>query len=131
MAIIAVARKLVTVAFLMLKNNEPYRYARPELMREKFTTVPAAGAEKKAKSARPRTKRKPSLDEVYQAAGLPLVRCPEELPAGEQRMLAERELEGFVAELYHPAEADVPAAAPQRGSQRSSTTGRPAGRPKK
>jgi hypothetical protein len=31
-AIIAVARKLVLVAYLMLKNNEPYRYARPDLM---------------------------------------------------------------------------------------------------
>jgi transposase len=29
-AITAVARKLVTIAFLMLKNNEPCRYARPE-----------------------------------------------------------------------------------------------------
>lgn len=29
-AITAVARKLVTIAYLMLKNNEPYRYARPE-----------------------------------------------------------------------------------------------------
>jgi transposase len=38
-AIIAVARKLVTIAFLMLKKNEPYRYARPELMRNKFATL--------------------------------------------------------------------------------------------
>lgn len=38
-AITALSRKLVTSAFLMLKNNEPYRYARPELMREKFTKL--------------------------------------------------------------------------------------------
>ena len=31
-AITALARKLVTVAYLMLKNREPYRYARPMLM---------------------------------------------------------------------------------------------------
>src|SRR6185436_8081090 len=28
-AVIATARKLVTIAYLMLKNNEPYRYAKP------------------------------------------------------------------------------------------------------
>src|SRR5262249_14788628 len=38
-AITAVARKLVTIAYLMLKNNEPYRYAKPELMRVKFTKL--------------------------------------------------------------------------------------------
>lgn len=31
--IVATARKLVTIAFLVLKHQEPYRYARPELMR--------------------------------------------------------------------------------------------------
>ena len=38
-ALMALARKLVTVAYLMLKHNEPYRYARPELMAEKFTSL--------------------------------------------------------------------------------------------
>ncbi len=38
-AITAVARKLVTIAYLMLKHNEPYRYSRPELMRAKFTRL--------------------------------------------------------------------------------------------
>jgi hypothetical protein len=31
----ALVRKLATVAYLMLKHNEPYRYARPELMAKK------------------------------------------------------------------------------------------------
>jgi len=39
MVITAVARKLVMIAYLMLKYNEPYRYAKPELMRVKFTTL--------------------------------------------------------------------------------------------
>ena len=43
--------------------------------------------------------------EVYRDAGLPAVTCPEELTSGEQRMLAERELDEFVAELYHPMAA--------------------------
>src|SRR4051812_21906009 len=38
-AITAVARKLATIAYLMLKNHEPYRYAKPELMREKFAKL--------------------------------------------------------------------------------------------
>src|SRR3982751_4778950 len=35
-AVIATARKLVTIAYLMLKNNEPYRYAKPELVKGKL-----------------------------------------------------------------------------------------------
>jgi transposase len=110
-AIMAVARKLVTVAFLMLKNNEPYRYARPELMRQKFAALKTrslepSGADEPAKP-KPRAQRRSGLAEVYRAAGLPAVTCPEELPTGEQRMLAERELDEFVEALYHPAAASA------------------------
>jgi transposase len=108
-AIMAVARKLVTIAFLMLKNNEPYRYARPALMRGKFAALQARGQESRGSDGsakpKPRAKGKPGLAEVYRAAGLPAVTCPEELTSGEQRMLAERELDEFVAELYYPAAA--------------------------
>jgi hypothetical protein len=38
-AVVATARKLVTVAFLMLKHNEPYRYAEPDTVREKLSEV--------------------------------------------------------------------------------------------
>jgi transposase len=99
-AITALARKLVTIAFLMLKNNEPYRYARPELMREKFSKLNVL----KPKSIAPRKagQAKPGLGEIYKAAGLPQVTSPENLPAGEQHMLKERQLNGFVQELYRP-----------------------------
>jgi hypothetical protein len=105
-AIMAAARKLVTVAFLMLKHNEPYRYSRPELMREKFAALQRKGAATRStpQSARQRRQGKPGLAEVYQAVGLPQVTCPEELSAGEQRMLTERELTEFVEELYRPSE---------------------------
>lgn len=118
-AIPAAARKLVTVAFLMLKHNEPYRYARPDLMREKFAALQARGSESKSTTAaaRPRAKGKPGLAEVYWAAGLPAVTGPDELPAGEQRMLTERELTDFVAELYQPA------AGSSRGKQRAAGLG--------
>ncbi|MFO0806447.1 MAG: IS110 family transposase [Gemmataceae bacterium] len=35
-AVIATARKLVTIAYLMLKNNEPYRYAKLDVVKGKF-----------------------------------------------------------------------------------------------
>jgi transposase len=103
-AITAVARKLVTGAFLMLKNTEPYRYSRPELMREKFAALQSRGSPTsgEARAPRPRGKGKPGLAEVYRAAGLPDVTSPAGLPAGEQRMLTERELTELVAELYEP-----------------------------
>ena len=34
--VIATARKLVTIAYLMLKHNEPYRYAKPCVVRGKL-----------------------------------------------------------------------------------------------
>jgi hypothetical protein len=40
-AIAALARKLALVAYLMLKHDEPYRYARPQLMRAKFARLKA------------------------------------------------------------------------------------------
>ena len=100
-AITAVARKLVTIAYLMLKNNEPYRYAKPELMRTKFAKlqVPSPGADG---SARPpqRANTGAGLAEVYRAVQLPSVTTPEGLPAGERRMLAAEGLEDFVQGLY-------------------------------
>jgi hypothetical protein len=114
-AITAVSRKLVTVAYLMLKNDEPYRYARPELMREKFSKL-RAGGERGSEAANPRlTAAGARLAEVYEAAGLPPATAPRGLPAGESRMLAERGLGDFVEGLY---EAPVPGPG-----------GRPAGRP--
>jgi hypothetical protein len=107
-AITAVARKLVTVAYLMLRDGEPYRYARPELMRAKFSKRPARGGGSPGAPGRRRrlTAAGARLPEVYEAAGLPRAKGPGELPAGERRMLAERGLEGFVAGLYAPAGAD-------------------------
>jgi transposase len=131
-AITAVARKLVTVAFLMLKNNEPYRYARPELMREKFRKVagPAAGERPDARARPPRRRGKPNLAEVYRAAGLPAVRRPEELSPGERRMLTERHLDDYVAALYHPERSNTPVTEAKQDKGRSAPAGRPAGRPR-
>jgi len=126
-AITAVARKLVTVAFLMLKNNEPYRYARPELMRAKFATLQARNSEPEGttRTTKSRAKGKPGLAEVYRVAGLPEVTSPEELPAGEQRMLSERELTEFVVELYQPVGGPGRAKQQTAGRGQKRGTGRP------
>ena len=121
-AITAVARKLVTIAHLMLKNNEPYRYARPELMREKFTALKVMPTGQKAKNFAP--KMKPGLADIYSAAKLPRVTIPDQLPKGEQKMLTDRKLRQFVQDLYRPAAAQPPDQPLPR------KPGRPVGRPK-
>lgn len=111
-AITALARKLVTIAFLMLKNNEPYRYARPDLMRRKFTKLKVIS--KVSASC--------GLEEIYRSAKLPAVTTPTALPTGEQCMLKKRKLTSYVAELY------AGDAGPNK-NLRSASRGRPTGRP--
>jgi len=113
-AITALARKLVTIAYLMLKSNEPYRYARPDLMRRKFLKLKVL-----SKASSPGS----GLAGVYQDAKLPAVTVPAALPNGEQRMLKQRKLTSYVADLYadnassketsHPAKQGRPKGRPQ------------------
>lgn len=69
-AVIGTARKLVTVAYLMLKNNEPYRYAKPDVVRGKL-----ADCRRKAGKAPSRAKAAGSggsrLNDLYREHGLP------------------------------------------------------------
>ena len=104
-ALMAVARKLTTVAFLMLKHNEPYRYARPERMADKFTKLRSRHRTDEAAETSPslRPAARSGLSKVYEQVGLPPVVSPEDLPAGEQQMLSHRKLTGYVQELYQPA----------------------------
>ena len=60
----------------MLKINEPYRYARPELMREKFSALKILAKGPKAKPS----SQKSGLADIYQSAKLPRVRIPNQLP---------------------------------------------------
>ena len=105
-AITAVARKLVTIAYLMLKNNEPYRYAVAKRVHEKFTGLGTAATGKPARSKPGSAPR--DLPAACAKHGLPPVRRFDELPAGEQRMLRDRELEPTVRELHaQPAAASA------------------------
>ncbi len=98
-AVCATARKLVGVAWLMLKNNEPYRYANPSTTQQKLARLRVAvtGTHRKPEhkgrrpgvknGANPPTRLTPSLSKVCQQEGLPPVHGFEDLPAGEQRVL--------------------------------------------
>lgn len=101
-ALMALARKLVTVAYLMLKHNEPYRYALPERMAEKFRELHNKYVPAEQRGRRPRRSARPGLREVYQQAGLPPTCPPKEFPSGERRMLEERKMSDFVQELHRP-----------------------------
>ena len=101
-------------------NNEPYRYARPDLMREKFSNLKLLPKRPAAKRGSP----KPGLADVYGDAKLPRVRIPNQLPKGESRILDDRGLRQFVQDLYIP-----PAARPADKTS-ATKSGRPAGRPK-
>lgn len=120
----AVARKLVAVAWLMLKHGEPYRYARPERMATKFAQLrskyrPRGSQAPALPDAGLRTAARAGLSSVYTGAGLPPVTRPDELPAGERRMLAERQLTGFVEQLYRPATPRSKASAAKAQKPRS------------
>jgi transposase len=107
-AVVATARKMVTIAWHMLKNKEPYRYATPRSTDAKLAgvRVRATGTKRKggvpkgtkaiAKLNEGKSRTIPSLDEVYTRGGLP-VRKP--LAEGEKRMIRESGTEQYVASL--------------------------------
>ena len=82
-AVVATARKMVTIAWHMLMNKEPYRYAVPQSTEIKLAglRVRATGAKRKTgppkgskparKAAGEKSRTVPSLDEVYSREGLP------------------------------------------------------------
>lgn len=104
-AVVATARKLVTIAWRMLRDSEPYRYADPKAGKAKFDRLRIRATGKRRKGGNPKgagrpaayasgkpTRARPSLDQVYQDAQLP------PLPAaspGERRMLAENGVAEF------------------------------------
>jgi transposase len=105
-AVVATARKLVTIAWQMLKNNEPYRYAQPDPTETKLQRMRGrATGERRAggmpKGPRPatygtKTRLVPPIDEVLRRHGLPEV-AP--LPLGELRMLRENKLLPFLEDI--------------------------------
>lgn len=114
-AIVASARKLVTIAFLMLKHQEPYRYAKPELMRKKFRELHHTATGERLPPQR--TKRPRGLADIYRDLGLPDIAAPAALPKGERTMLEKRKLTAWVDELH---DSDRPVRPTQSNSKAKS-----------
>jgi transposase len=113
-AVVATARKLVVIAWHMLKANEPYRYAQPQTVEYKLEQlrVMATGEKRKRGYAkgtpRPatygsgqRVQRVRSLVQVCERAALPHPLTVDHLPAGEVRMLERNGTLTFVQESQH------------------------------
>jgi hypothetical protein len=87
-AVVATARKLITIAWHMLKNNEPYRYAQPRTTETKLSRLRVAAGERrktgpkkgtpapKKKVGQMPTKRIPPMAEVYEKEALPKISPP-------------------------------------------------------
>jgi transposase len=103
-AVVAVARKLVTIAFLMLKNDEPYRYAKPDTVRAKLNEVRRKAGEAPPKKGRGKAaageKAAGRLNATYRRSGLPVAKTPEQWSAGERRALDAAGATGFAREVH-------------------------------
>jgi transposase len=96
-AVVATARKLVTIAWLMLRHGEPYRYALPRPTERKLSRLRVAATGKKRKVGLPKGSPRPeaygsgqgartipALGDLYAAEGLPATKP---LAPGEQAAL--------------------------------------------
>ncbi len=103
-AVIATVRKLVTIAYLILANNEPYRYAKVEVLKDKLTNC-----QRKAKLAPIQRRRsvrviieESPLNELYRQHQMPVCQYPSQWSAGERRALAAAEVTTFVEGVHMP-----------------------------
>jgi transposase len=104
-AVVATARKLVTIAWHMLRNNEPYRYALPASTEEKLRRLRVLATGQRRKTGPPRgrpaaaplapglrSKTIQGLPAVYASEGLPALSAPK---AGEVRMMEQTGVAAF------------------------------------
>jgi len=121
-AVVAVARKLVTIAWHILTKRNPYRYSLPRAAETKFARlrVLATGSKKKTgcQIGTPRSKNygtgrrvkyAKSLNQVYGENGLPPIA---DLPRGELAMLRQRGLHGWADENIHKGKPIIIQATP-------------------
>jgi len=108
-AVTATARKMAEIAFLMLKNREPYRYAKPTQVETKLAKLRVRATGEVRPPTRREGKRRPAeaaqgdwvrrirpLAEVYEREGLPAMHP---IGAGEQRALRAAKVKTFVEGL--------------------------------
>lgn len=113
-AVTATARKLVKIAYLMLKHNEPYRYALPEPTQRKLASLDRRVGAPRQRYQRveglPRQRREPgtrarnvrSLPEVCEREALPTVSGPEDIAEGEKRMLSDQGVTAHHRQIQSP-----------------------------
>jgi transposase len=93
-AVTATARKLVTIAWHMLKNNEPYRYALPASTEEKLRKLRVLATGERRKPGSPKGERGVALLGAGVSSrlvkGLPAVYASEDLPALSEPKPGER-----------------------------------------
>ena len=112
-AVVAAARKLVTYAYHMLKNNEPYRYAQPKSTETKLAALRVKATGKKRKGGNPKgqprhknygsgnpTRYECSLDELCEKEGLPTPVKFDELATGEQKHLRASKMVGMKRSIH-------------------------------
>jgi transposase len=111
-AVVAAAHKLVVIAWHLLKNREPYRYAQPATTQEKFARLRRRVGKRLPNGSRKgtprpahygsgvRTRAVQGLDQTYQQNGLPPLA---ELKPGEAAMLQRAGLAGVAASIRKPA----------------------------
>jgi transposase len=108
-AVVAAARKLVTIAWHMLTHNEPYRYARPQPTQAKLARlrIKATGRKRQGGTAKGSHRSQAygtgvtqrvvkSLHQVLTEEGLPPLAA---VPAGEARTIREAGCSDYVAGL--------------------------------
>jgi len=108
-AIVACARKLATLAFHVLRNQEPYRYAKPTTTRVKLSRFRVRASGQKRPTSLPTgigaiasARRIPALNELYAAESLPPARTPDQLPAGELNTLRRSGTLAFARSVHTP-----------------------------
>ena len=111
-AVVAVAHKLVVLAWHMLHNNEPYRYAQPKTLQAKLSRLRILATQQKRKGGnvkgqprsaqygKGRTQSIPGLDELYGKEGLPPL--SKQCKPGEQAMLDRQNLTAFATAVRVP-----------------------------
>jgi transposase len=104
-AVVATARKLVTIAWHVLTSGEPYRYAKPRTVETKLARLRVAATGSRRRGGVPKgtprsahygtgdsTRTVPSLDDLCAYEGLPPL---QPLARGEARMLRDTNTEAF------------------------------------
>lgn len=99
-AVVAAARKLATIAWLMLRNNEPYRYAQPKTIQAKLAKLRIRATKTRRRGGIPKGSKRPEnygsgqafkttppLAIVLEKEHLSPPTALADLPPGERRML--------------------------------------------